>query len=176
MKMREEYIIDKFIDYTGTEKTFIMAAISKDTSDILSVAVTNTDREYLAELTNKCLMLGLSVCNPKDEFNEEIGKRIAKGKALNRKSRVSTLYSTDKGLINTSVVKAILKQEAEYLKQNPGNYIKSYNADKEAFEYKEKLEDIYQAMPEDRKNAVNILAEMSDKEITDILEVADSLR
>lgn len=174
--VREEYIIDTFVDYAGVERRFIMAAISIDVSDTLCAAMTNLEDEYCVESINKCLALGLAICDPKDEFNEEIGKRIAKGKALSTKSRISTLYSSDKGLINSSVVKAVLKQESEYLKHNPGKYIKRYDKDKETFEYEARIEDLYQAMSEEEKNTVNVLSEASDKSMSEILEVANNLR
>ena len=59
--------------------------------------------------------------------------KIAEGKARKEKSRVGTLLSTSKGMINTKVVEALLEQELEYFKQNPGVYIKGYNRDKELF-------------------------------------------
>ena len=37
------------------------------------------------------------------------------------------LFVTDKGLINTALVTALLHQEAEFIKNNPNKIIKGYN-------------------------------------------------
>lgn len=182
--IREEYIVDKFVDYLGAERTFVLAAISEDltgTEEAPSTAFTilkgeDGKGECDIEVIAKRLMFGLAVCDPNDEFDEELGKKMAKGRAINPKSRISTLLSTDKGLINTSVVRATLKQEAEYLKQNPGKYIKSYNEDKEVYEYGVEMEGRYQAMTEAEKNAVAVLTELSEKDINKLLEVVNHLR
>lgn len=75
----------------------------------------------------KVLSIGVSVCRPNDEFNETLGKTIAEGKAT--KYRNHALYAVDAGLINETMVKALLQQEAEYFKVNPGRYLAGYDRD-----------------------------------------------
>ena len=77
----------------------------------------------------KYLFIGMSIRNPEDKYDEEIGKRIAVGKALNGKGK--QLYASHAGLINTKMVQALLEQEAEYFKRDPQSYIAGYrNAEK----------------------------------------------
>ena len=127
-----EFIVDSFVDYTGIERKFIMAAVS------ISYGPDVYIEENGKPIGNdqKVLSIGVSVCRPTDEFDEALGKRIAEGKAT--KYRDHALYAVDAGLINDKMVKALLEQEAEYFKSNPGRYLAGY--DKDAQKYKKGLE------------------------------------
>ena len=72
----------------------------------------------------KRVSLGFAFCNPEDEFNEELGKTIAIGRA--KKSRGTSIYTIKLGYINTKLVKAFIEQEVSYLKDNPEHYIEDY--------------------------------------------------
>lgn len=117
---RTSYKIDKFIDFAGFEREFVMCAVSTD------------QISYFGE---KHLRLGISVQNPRDVVvNTELSKVIAKGKALKDKSCIGSIkVEWNDGMINNRVVNALLEQESEYFKMNPGKYLAGYNKDKELF-------------------------------------------
>lgn len=138
------YISGKFKDYAGIERPFTMCAVSVGTE----LAVVSEDG--IENFTPKALYLGLSVVHPEDinrkkkvkvngttqevpVYDEEIGQQIAYGKAMNPKSRLGSVYVDHPGLINTSVVNALLKQESDHFIANPANYIMGY--DKARIEY-----------------------------------------
>lgn len=130
-KERIETLVDSFVDENGDTRHFVIAAVSEvlPTEDI-SYEVTYYD-EYDADVVDyvvKSLRLGWAICNPIDEFNEELGKRIAVGRAL--KNQTAALYSTKLGYINTKVVKAFLEQEAQFFKENPQIHIAGYKRKK----------------------------------------------
>lgn len=108
-----EYIVDSFKDFTGEERKFVMAAVSLHGEP--EVYIEEDDEPIDNDM--KVLSIGVSVCRPDDEFNETLGKTIAEGKAT--KYRNHALYAVDAGLINETMVKALLQQEAEYFKVNP---------------------------------------------------------
>jgi len=112
-----EYIVDSFKDFTGEERKFVMAAVSLHGEP--EVYIEEDDEPIDNDM--KVLSIGVSVCRPDDEFNETLGKTIAEGKAT--KYRNHALYAVDAGLINETMVKALLQQEAEYFKVNPGRYL-----------------------------------------------------
>lgn len=129
MKNKEVYKVGSFKDFTGTERQVVFCAISiVEEGDL----VTDT----CVSESNKTLLLGLSVQGPFDleKENFELGRTIAKGKALKEKSRIGIIVSSEVGFINHSVVGALLEQELEFFKNNPGKYIKGYNKDKELYE------------------------------------------
>lgn len=103
-----EYIVDSFKDFTGEERKFVMAAVSLHGEP--EVYIEEDDEPIDNDM--KVLSIGVSVCRPDDEFNETLGKTIAEGKAT--KYRNHALYAVDAGLINETMVKALLQQEAEY--------------------------------------------------------------
>ena len=143
MKEHVEVINDSFVDYAGKTHHFTIAAVSSllprttkemgdqspvsndDLKVIHEVGVYVEDYgtdDYLCNVT-KVVRLGISMCNPTDEYDEKVGalKAIARARVSN-----PALLSTDPGTINTRVVKALLVQEAEYLKHNPENFIVGY--------------------------------------------------
>ena len=80
----------------------------------------------------KMLTIGVSVKYLSDEDKgKELAERIAYGKAVSYLDHV--LYVTKSGMINTTMVRALLEQEAEHFKKDPGSYLKTYNKDKENF-------------------------------------------
>lgn len=130
--IKTEFKIDKFKDYAGIEREFILAAvsvpISKDETmyipDIESKDCRGVFWDDYGVNCEKLLLIGMSIRNAEDTYNEEIGKRIAVGKAMKFKGK--TIAVSHAGLVNTKVVQALLDQEAEYFKRDPQSYIAGY--------------------------------------------------
>lgn len=140
MKEHVEVINDSFVDYAGKTHYFTIAAVSsllprngkelgmdshEDNTVTHEVAVYVEDYgtdDYLCNVT-KAVRLGISMCNPTDEFNEKVGALKAIARA---RENSPALLSVDPGTINTKVVRALLEQEAEYLKHNSENFIEGY--------------------------------------------------
>jgi hypothetical protein len=143
MKEYVDFITDSFTDYAGKKHDFVIAAVSQvlptttgelgadSPIDDTTVPVTYEVGEYvedygtvnyLGEIT-KVVRLGLSICNPLDEFDEKVGAMKAAARA---RRADPTLFGSNKGVINKGVVQALLIQEAEYVKNNPENFIQGY--------------------------------------------------
>ena len=153
MKEHIETITSEFVDYKGEKHYFIIAAISQNFPKFLNIDKNSNNvkigndrtpvfyevNEYIegygmTEYSNsitKNLRIGISICNPVDKFNESIGK----AKAIAR-ARMSdpVLFVKNAGLINSKVVRALLEQESEYLKNNPELLIKGYKESKLRYE------------------------------------------
>ena len=160
-----EYIVDSFKDFTGAERQFVMAAVS----------IHGEPEVYIEEdgdiIDNdmKVLSIGVSVCRPNDEFNETLGKTIAKGKAT--KYRNHALYAVDAGLINETMVKALLQQEAEYFKVNPGRYLAGYDAEK--YRRSERIESYIDSLEGEAKTTFNYLTDATDEEMENMAEAVN---
>lgn len=128
------YKVDKFTDYTGLEREFIIAAVSVPgySEQLLPIDDWNCSQIDC----EKVLYLGVSVRHPSDKYDQEIGKKIAVGKALKLKGK--QLFVSHAGLINTKMVEALLEQEAEYFKRDPSSYIAGYRQQER--KWKEKLD------------------------------------
>ena len=125
--MKKEHIetlVDSFVDGYGDTRYFVVAAISEVfTKDEEPANVFNVNDEFIQEVV-KGLKIGFSICNPADKFDEKLGITIAVGRA--RKNNNYAIFSTKPGYINTTLVQAFLKQEAEYFKHNPEYKIAGY--------------------------------------------------
>lgn len=125
--MKVSYRVDTFKDFNGDLRYFVIAAVSLPTTALVEEFDKDDEYAFEAEYTEDCskvLLLGFSACQSSDVFNEEIGKKIALGKAL--KERKYALYATNKGLINSGMVESLLDQEVKFFKKDPGYYLKSY--------------------------------------------------
>ena len=162
-----EYKVDSFTDYTGVERKFVLAALS--ISDESSIYIEESIEEI--EFAYKVLTLGISVCRANDTFNEELGKKIAEGKA--NKYRNHAIYTTDSGLINATMVKALLEQEATYFKANPGRYLIGYDKDKQKYEKSERIEKYIDSLNENEKKVFNYCVTASDKELSTMGEAVE---
>lgn len=143
MKEHVEVINDSFVDYAGKTHHFTIAAVSsllpRNTKEMGKDSPTDNDDlkvthevsvyvedygtdSYLCDVT-KVVRLGIAICNPTDTFEDSVGalKAIARARA-----NEPALLAVNPGTINTKVVRALLSQEAEYLKNNPENFIVGY--------------------------------------------------
>ena len=161
MKEHIETITSEFVDYKGEKHYFIIAAISQNFPKFLNIDKNSNNvkigndrtpvfyevNEYIEDYgmteysipITKSLRIGISICNPVDKFNKSIGK----AKAIAR-ARMSdpVLFVKNAGLINSKVVRALLEQESEYLKNNPELLIKGYKESKLRYERNHQMENL----------------------------------
>jgi len=134
-----ELLKDQFVDYAGRSHHFILAAISEDFPCECDVITSGGVEADLIGSVSKGLKLGLSICNPEDTFIEKVGICKALGRA---KQSDPVVFVSYKGLINTTMVRALLEQEANYLKANPEKYITGYSESKERYLKKQEMEKV----------------------------------
>lgn len=165
-----QYISGSFIDFKGQERKFVMAAVSIVDNEAY---VDYSESENFVD-TPKCVSIGVSVCLPYDKFDEELGKKIAYGKAT--KSVEHRLYATDEGLINTTMITGLLEQESEYFKKNPGRYLKGYDAYKAKYEHVIRIEGYIDKLDEPASTALNYVAQIEDEDLDKFTEAVNYLR
>ena len=139
MKERVEYRVDSFVDFTGMERKFVMVALSQE------------------------------VCQPEDEFDENMGVQIALGKA--RKLHNHALYSTDPGLINRGVVNALLDQEVAFFKQCPGKYLKGYDTAKAIYEEGRKMVELEASLSDEERTCLDTLLTSKNDRVDVIYDI-----
>lgn len=164
---KAEYIVDSFKDFTGVERQFVMAAVSLHGEPDIYI---EEDGDII-DNDEKVLSIGVSVCRPDDEFNETLGKTIAEGKAT--KYRNHALYAVDAGLINETMVKALLQQEAEYFKVNPGRYLAGYDRDAEKYHRSTRIESYIDTLSGEAETTFKYLTEASDEEMEKMAEAVN---
>lgn len=165
-----QYISGTFTDFKGQERHFVMAAVS--IVDNLAYVDMSEGENFLG--VPKCVSIGVSVCLPYDKFDEELGKKIAYGKAM--KSTEHRLYATDEGLINTVMINGLLEQESEYFKKYPGRYLKGYDAYKARYERATRIEGYIENLDEQAATALNYVAQIEDEDLDQFTEAANYLR
>lgn len=169
-----------FTDYRGNERDFTMVAVSipmeneyarvektvefenemevpdkeyyNDKGDVIDFEPGYTtffmdEKDVIIAPVVKMLSVGVAVRCVRDK-DTGIGERIAYGKAI--KFRNHVLFVSHPGMINTKMVKALLEQEAEHFKKDPGSYLAGYNVDKFKFEKTGKIANV--EMTEDEVN------------------------
>lgn len=123
---RTQFVSGTFKDYAGNTRHYTMCAVTLP----YRVLITTNDKDIWG---HKFLSVGLSVCSGGDTYNENMGKRIAYGKAISPRSMSHVLAVSHEGMINTIMVDALLKQESVHFEKDPGSYLAGYNADKEKY-------------------------------------------
>lgn len=156
MKQYVEVIKDSFVDYAGRTHQFVIAAVcdsfENEHSDALMVMQPVGTAFDVVGYVEKGIRLGVSICNPEDEFNEKVGTLKAIARAKN--SGVA-IYASDRGYVNTTLVRALLQQEAEHLKSNPDMYIAGYNDSKARFLKRKSMEELKENFSEVEKIVVD---------------------
>lgn len=141
MKEVVEYLCDSFVDFLGKEHKFVLCALSQVKEDV-EVYDGETGAYYESA---RVLTIGCSVCNLNDDYDEELGKKIAYNRAKSEKY-IPTLVSTLPGVINTGLVQALLRQEADYIKRDPNCVISGYNERKSKLEATKAAEEDYKLL------------------------------
>jgi hypothetical protein len=155
MPLKHETVKGTFIDYRGMERDFTMVAVTIPIKSWNSKVVVSLMEEMyqsknetisnseeietgymytdFAEV-RKMLSIGVAVrCNRDKDLG--LGEYIAYGKAIRSASEPygHVIFVTHTGMINTKMVQALLEQESEHFKKDPGAYIKGYNSDRDRY-------------------------------------------
>lgn len=88
--------------------------------DVHHIVAVGIRMEYASETT---LSIGVSICSPEDEYNDETGVTMAYERALNNPP---ILTASNSKAINCAYIDAILKSEIDYIRLRPQKYIKDY--------------------------------------------------
>lgn len=150
-----EYLVDSFVDFKGDVHQVVLCALSQspESIDSDSLMVAWSDGETVDESADifhdvfRMVSLGIAICCPADKkaFSEEIGKKIA----LNRAEKeVPKFVSIFPGVVNTTLVRAFLSQEMEFIKKNPEQFIVGYAEAKERYDKKVNFDKTIQNLSE----------------------------
>lgn len=183
-----EFLTDSFIDFKGETHRVTLCALSQspETTDGDDLMVVWTDGETVDESADiyhevfRSVSLGMAICCPSDEksFSEEIGKKIAQNRAEQEVPKFVSLFP---GVVNTTLVRAFLRQEMEYVKKNPEQFIKGYaeakarydknvNLDKEVIHLSNEEANVVQAAMDgvDIIKCAKLARQLLDRQIRDL--------
>jgi hypothetical protein len=152
------YLVDSFIDYAGKEHKIVACALSQspesDTHILMTGWVDDNDgidtQDTLCEEVYRMVTIGVAVCNPVDEFNEEAGRKIAYSKAANMPG-LPRLYAPCKGVITKELVETFLNQQVKFYKENPEELIPGYEKAKANYESVEAAKKAIDNLTEDEE-------------------------
>lgn len=154
-----EYLIDSFIDYKGEKHNIILCALSQSPEEFdgfnLMVAWSDgyevDDTEDIYHDVFRGVSLGMAICCPTDKYDETIGKKIARNRA---EKAIPKFVSLEQGVINTTLVRAFLHQEMEFIKTYPERFIVGYEEAKARYDKKANLEKEVKSLSNDEANIV----------------------
>lgn len=171
MKTIMNYLTGSFVNYAGQTQQVIICAITSEPCCSYRYVVDEEDDEgMLFTPVKRQLNLGISIQNPNDSINEELGKKIAFGKATNS---TPVMVSTIPGIITKEVVDAVMAKTLKYVQNSPENYIATYAKNKAKFDSNKQLLDKYNNLSDEDKKLVDIL---KTKNIDELKEFSVRLR
>lgn len=154
MKRKPEFIEGTFIDYKGDEREYTICA--------LSCPIEEGD-DSASDTEVKQLRLGIAVRRDGDEYVRGIGMTEAERKA--KENPFTILRADTCGVINSTMVQAVLEQEAEFFERNPGKYLAAYKADAERYFFELELEEKRQSLSPRMKEVHDYLLTAPDWEL-----------
>lgn len=157
------YLVDSFVDFEGKEHKFVACALSQSPNnedDTLKIGWVDEFNEMdlnnsLCHDVYRLVTIGIAICNPEDEFNEEAGKKIAFSKAANIES-LPRIYTPNKGVITGELVDTFLKQQVKFFKENPETLIKGYTKAKEAYETRQNAQKAIEKLTDEEKTVFDL--------------------
>ena len=135
---------DSFVDFEGKTHNFIIAAVKTSLENEYGVPEVVQNIDELVNLTTVevpiGLKIGVSICNPDDKYDENLGVIKAVGRAIKSNPVLYTLHS---GQLGDKLIHTFLAQEVEYIKKNPEKYIKGYNNAKDKYNLDKEMQQLY---------------------------------
>lgn len=183
--MKKDIVMYKsgsFVDFQGVERQFVVCALStssfnNDDQQVCLSVYDSTELEVIGEhVLPRAVFIGISVCNPSDEWDEEKGKFVAYHKAAGFKAtapeKSAALFATRAGMINEAVVQALLDREVEHLKEDPGYVIKGYNQMKAKYERNQEAQKYLEETSPELLEFGGKLAALDEEKFARVLNVA----
>lgn len=171
------YKTGSFTDYLNKEHKFVVCAVLVKHKDELVIGnkVPVPDEYLKPEQKGKkvtafipvrefdgdghiaaSIFIGISICSPRDKFNEELGKKIAYGKALSKRSMQRWIASNLVGLLSSeALLQLIADNEVAYIQTNPSAVIKGYAAAEQKYNLKNAAVSEYRKLTDEQKQVVN---------------------
>lgn len=147
MKEIVSYVYGSFNDYLGKEHKIIVCGVttSIENDEYSVITYDEYDLEVYYDI-QKTLKIGLSICNPNDEYDQQKGEFIAYNRALSEDAILLT--SSRRGMFNTATVNFLLNDYLAFVERDPGSVLKGYDKAKLAFQEKiDILDDINKMKP-----------------------------
>lgn len=164
-----EFLTDSFIDFKGNVHRVTLCALSQSPEstdgDYLMVAWSDGETvDDTADIYNdvyRTVSLGMAICCPADEkaFSEEIGRKIAQNRA---EKEIPKFVSLCPGVVNTTLIRAFLRQEMEFIKKNPEQFIVGYAEAKARYEKNINLDKTIKNLTEEEATVVQAAMEGVD--------------
>ena len=148
MEDSAKFINDSFVDFAGKTHYFTVVATSTNTK---GTYIVNEESGYCFPPVEIEIHLGVSICNPEDPFDGYKGITKATKRADNSPA---ILYITKKCYGTNGLIDALLKREAEYIKKNPGKYIKGYDEARIRYFKRKRMEDIENNLSDLEKSVI----------------------
>jgi len=169
------------VDFRGVEHPFIVCALSTSNFQTeehkVELSVRDTDA-YIVDSMEfpRAVFIGISVCNPEDNWDEEKGKMIAlaKAKGFNpyKIQKSAALFATRSGLISEPLVNALLDKEVQHVIDDPESVIKGYNKMKLRYESELEKAKFLEKLPEPLLDLAGKLAALTAKETDQVITAA----
>ena len=182
--MKKDVVMYKngsFVDFQGVTRQFVVCALSTSSfnTDEQEVAITTYQRDGLpvSEVVSpRAVFIGISVCNPQDQWNEEKGKMIALAKAKGFKieapEKSAALFATRAGLISEGMINAILDREVQHVIEVPESVIKGYSQMKARWEEEQEIKKYVEETPDELKALSAQLNKLKTEQIERVINVA----
>lgn len=161
------YLEGDFTDFDGIRHPVVICARSTTDDSYLCVPQCGFVEEFDVI---RSVHIGVAICNPMDEFDIEIGKKIAEKRTYN----TPKIVSLEPGVINNDLINTLLKNELEHINKFPGKYIAGY---KEKLDNKIKFNSICDKIESLTKVEINIVdAYLDGVDVEKCLKLAKDYR
>lgn len=170
MKTIVNYLIGEFVNYAGQKQQVVICAITSDPFCTHIAKLDDSGDRYNSMEAYRQLHLGISIQNPNDPVNVELGKKIAFGKAL---SNIPALVSTIPGVITKEVVDSLMTNTLKYVKNSPENFITTYAKNRDKYNKQVKLNEKFNNLSSEDKELVS---KLNRSDLEELIEIASTLR
>ena len=164
MKKEKVYFRNSsFIDFKGQERQFVLCGIRFKEE----VEADPWNDSYIAY----SVVFGISVCKPEDEFDLDLGRNIAKGRAKKGYEEDECDITSNMNYFTETIMNTLMDQEVEFIKGCPSKYLAGYDKQERKFHELMKRTEEIANLPITTGAAFDVLRELDKKEVAHLFEL-----
>lgn len=164
MKKEKVYFRNSsFIDFKGQERQFVLCGIRFKEE----VEADPWNDLYIAY----SVVFGISVCKPEDEFDLDLGRNIAKGRAKKGYEEDECDITSNMNYFTETIMNTLMDQEVEFIKGCPSKYLTGYTEQEIKYNAKKLKEKEINSLSTNVKAIYDSIVALGQKEIANLLKL-----
>ena len=116
-----------FVDFAGKTHYFTVCGCLQNVNLGINICVKDETSKSIGKGFETIFSVGVSICNPEDEYNKELGIKQATGRAEKVRNCALVMTIDNRVMFTPSMAEEVTNSIVKDIVRVPGKYIEGYN-------------------------------------------------